>query len=171
MSNDDLGLKDLTPNIIDSWEHWASERPERLVAQTSTERQVVALCRAVRSLRAALLAVRTDDAQDTVEDPVGHADREKAGFHRIGRGAMEAVREALEPRDLVAYVMQRAAAKFGPGNGRDFNAATFSIAWSEVTGLRGGLDGLAVAAMLHGRRDVQRLPPYTGAHYRITEGT
>jgi hypothetical protein len=46
-------------------------------------------------LRDALLVVSTDNAQDRIEDPVGHADRENAGFYRIGRGAMKAVRDAL----------------------------------------------------------------------------
>ena len=54
MSNDDLSLSDLSPNIIDSWEHWASDRPDRETKQTSTERQVIALCRAVRVLRSDL---------------------------------------------------------------------------------------------------------------------
>jgi hypothetical protein len=46
-------------------------------------------------LREALLAVSTDVAQDGMEDPCGYADREAAGFYRIGRGAMQAVRAAL----------------------------------------------------------------------------
>ncbi len=48
--------------------------------------------------RSALLAVSTDNAQDALEDPMGHADRERAGFYRIGLGAMNAVRAALGPR-------------------------------------------------------------------------
>lgn len=43
-------------------------------------------------LPAALLALSTDCAQDALEDPVGHAEREAAGFYRIGRGAMDALR-------------------------------------------------------------------------------
>ena len=55
--------------------------------------------------------------------------------------------------DLINYVCQRAAFKFGGSDGL-FNAANFSAAWKEITGLQSGLDGLAVRAMLHGRPDV-----------------
>ena len=52
MSNDDLGLRDLSPNIIDDWEFWASDRPERVREQDANDRKIIALCRAVRTLRA-----------------------------------------------------------------------------------------------------------------------
>jgi hypothetical protein len=65
--------------------------------------------------------------------------------------------------DLIQYVCRRAARRFG-GNDGTFNAACFSGAWKEVTGLRSGLDGLAVEAMLHGRADVIR---EGAAHYRV----
>ena len=67
-------------------------------------------------------------------------------------------------KDLVSYVCRRAARSFGGSDGM-FNAANFSGAWREVTGLRSGLDGYAVEAMLHGRADVIRVG---SSHYTIT---
>jgi hypothetical protein len=60
MSNDDLGLSDLSPNIIDDWEKWASDRPDRETKQGANERKIVALCRAVRQLRSDLTRARTE---------------------------------------------------------------------------------------------------------------
>lgn len=65
--------------------------------------------------------------------------------------------------DLVSWVMVRAEDKFG-GNDGTFNAAGFSTAWKEITGLSSGLDGRAVRAMLHGRQDVQQLSG--GSHFK-----
>ena len=64
--------------------------------------------------------------------------------------------------DLINYICQRAAVRFGDPH--RFNAACFSSAWKEVTGLADSLDGRAVAAMLHGRDDVE---PLGGAHYAL----
>jgi hypothetical protein len=64
--------------------------------------------------------------------------------------------------DLVNYICQRAAFRFGGSDGV-FNAAVFSTVWSEITGLKNGLDGLAVRAMLHGRPDVES----NGSHFRL----
>jgi hypothetical protein len=66
--------------------------------------------------------------------------------------------------DLVAWVMVRAADKFGGRRDGMFNATCFSAAWQEITGLTRDLDGRVVAAILHGRRDVEQLAG--GAHYR-----
>ena len=52
MSNDDMSLSDLSPNVIDDWERWASDRPDRETKQDANERKIIALCRAVRVLRA-----------------------------------------------------------------------------------------------------------------------
>jgi hypothetical protein len=68
--------------------------------------------------------------------------------------------------DLISWMMVRAADKFG-GNDGTFNAAGFSSAWKEITGLQSGLDGRAVRAMLHGRPDVDALAG--GAHFKRRE--
>ena len=68
-------------------------------------------------------------------------------------------------RDLISWVMVRAVDKFGGRSDGTFNGACFSAAWNEITGLSGGLDGRAVAAMLHGRNDVETLSG--GSHYRL----
>lgn len=65
--------------------------------------------------------------------------------------------------DLIAWTMRRAAQKFGHPS--EFNAACFSVAFKEITGLGSLLDGHAVAAILHGRTDVT--PLHGGAHYRL----
>ncbi len=65
---------------------------------------------------------------------------------------------------MIAWTMRRACRRFGGTDGT-FNAAGFSQAWSDVTGIRGGLGGETVAAMLHGRNDVVVLRG--GAHYRL----
>ena len=70
--------------------------------------------------------------------------------------------------DLVNFICQRAVRRFGDSGDGLFNAACFSSAWRDVTGLKSGLDGYAVAAMLHGRHDVE---PLTGAHYRLATPT
>lgn len=54
------------------------------------------LIAAAPEMLAALLAVSTDNGQDTIEDPCGHADREAAGFYRVGKGAMDEVRRAIK---------------------------------------------------------------------------
>jgi hypothetical protein len=69
--------------------------------------------------------------------------------------------------DLTSWVMVRATDKFGGPRDGMFNAACFSAAWCEITGLRNSLDGRAVAAMLHGRSDVEALSG--GAHYRLKD--
>lgn len=56
--------------------------------------------------------------------------------------------------DLIHYVCIRAARRFGGSDGL-FNAAGFSWAWKQITGLESGLDGYAVQAILHGRSDVR----------------
>lgn len=48
-------------------------------------------------LERALYVVSTDLAQDALEDPFGNEERAKAGWFRLGRGAVEAVRAALSP--------------------------------------------------------------------------
>lgn len=40
-------------------------------------------------LRECLEAISTDIAQDCLEDPIGFAEREKAGFYRIGKGVRD----------------------------------------------------------------------------------
>ena len=67
--------------------------------------------------------------------------------------------------DLIHWVMIRAHRRYGGTSDGMFNAANFSHAWQDVTGLKSGLDGEAVAAMLHGRNDVVRFKG--GAHYQI----
>jgi hypothetical protein len=66
--------------------------------------------------------------------------------------------------DLIAWIMVRACDRFGGQRDGMFNAACFSGAWREITGLQSGLDGRAVRAMLHGRQDVEQLSG--GAHFR-----
>lgn len=54
MSNDDLSLEDLTPNILDDWERWAlGTHPDSSPGfkQTADHRKIIALVRAVRRLR------------------------------------------------------------------------------------------------------------------------
>lgn len=67
--------------------------------------------------------------------------------------------------DLIHYVCIRATRRFGDTGDGLFNAAGFSAAWRDVTGLQSGLDGYAVEAILHGREDVT--PLHGGAHYRL----
>lgn len=65
--------------------------------------------------------------------------------------------------DLTAWIMVRARDMYG--DKQLFNAANFSHAWKEITGLKSGLDGRAVAAMLHGRTDVEAMPG--GSYYKV----
>ena len=65
-------------------------------------------------------------------------------------------------KDLISWMMVRASDKFGSKD--TFNAACFSGAWKEVTGLQTGLDGRAVRAILHGREDVLTLSG--GSHFQ-----
>ncbi len=67
--------------------------------------------------------------------------------------------------DLIAYIMKRAARKFGGRDGK-FNSANFGAAFSEIVGV-GTPGGDMVAAMLWGRDDVERL--HGGCHWRIRE--
>lgn len=75
----------------------AAEAEAERLAQAADGNAAVALACTRRAERAetALMAISTDCAQDALEDPIGHAEREAAGFYRIGRGAMNALRAAL----------------------------------------------------------------------------
>lgn len=58
---------------------------------------------------------------------------------------------------------ERAAGRFGGDDGV-FNAAGFGLAFNGLAGVKGGLDGLVVRAMLTGRSDVTVLK---GGHYQL----
>lgn len=73
---------------------------------------------------------------------------------RIGGAAMN---------DLTHLAMERAAGRFGGDDGV-FNAAGFGLAFNGLAGVKGGLDGLVVRAMLTGRPDVRVLK---GGHYQL----
>lgn len=66
--------------------------------------------------------------------------------------------------DMIRLAMRRAARRFGGSDGV-FNAAGFGLTLAGMAGLRGGVDGDLVAAILCGRSDVE--PLRGGAHYRL----
>jgi hypothetical protein len=69
VSNDDLGLNDLSPNILDDWERWASgTHPDSSpdFVQTADHRKIIALVRAVRQLRAPAPAIEPQEGVEVV---------------------------------------------------------------------------------------------------------
>jgi hypothetical protein len=67
------------------------------------------------------------------------------------------------PNDMLRFTMEKAAQRFGGGDGT-FNAANFSNALRETSGVAQTLDGKMVRALMVGRPDVRVLP---GSHYRL----
>lgn len=68
------------------------------------------------------------------------------------------------PNDVVSLAAEQAAKSFG-GNDGMFNGSGFGLAIGRIAGIKGGLDGLIVRAILAGRSDVEVLG---GGHYRIS---
>jgi hypothetical protein len=58
--------------------------------------------------------------------------------------------------DVIRKVCERAVERFADPKRSVFNLANFSVAWTEITGLKGGIDGTAAEAILSGRSDVYR---------------
>jgi len=67
--------------------------------------------------------------------------------------------------DLVNWVAKRAVDRFGDDKSGVFNVAGFQQEFRKVSGSVSMLDGKAVDALLHGRRDIE--PLYGGNHYRL----
>lgn len=88
-----VALNPAYPDEVAPVAECSAECDARLIAALRNE--APALLDRVEALRAALLTVSTDNAQDALEDPVGHAAREADGYYRIGTGAMNEVRAAL----------------------------------------------------------------------------
>lgn len=118
MSNDDLSLEDLSPNILADWEQWASgTHPDSSpgFAPTADHRKIIALVRAVQRLR-------TRPAPKVMQQTM------VAGFHggwaaamrtladELEKGAMRArlgargrnVQVALDPLPLARNLLKRA---------------------------------------------------------------
>lgn len=69
--------------------------------------------------------------------------------------------------DLVRFAAKLAVARFGEEGDRIFNAAGFSAAFCQISGVKGPIDGRVVDAILVGRGDIE--PLAGGAHYRLLE--
>ena len=69
--------------------------------------------------------------------------------------------------DFIGMVIDRAIDRFGGKRDSVFNAAGFSSALREMSGVKQTIDGGMVRAILCGRRDVDVLAG--GCHYRKTE--
>lgn len=74
--------------------------------------------------------------------------------------------ECKEPsmNDLVRLAIDRAVRDFGDKGDGLFNAAGFGLRLGQLAGIKGGIDGHVVRAILTGRPDVA--PESDGAHYR-----
>ena len=72
--------------------------------------------------------------------------------------------------DKVRKACEKAVFDFGSNriDGK-FNAAAFSVAFREITGMSEGLDGEYVRAILSGRDDVEELSG--GSHFRLVRFT
>lgn len=69
--------------------------------------------------------------------------------------------------DLVRLAINEAIVRFGDEGDGVFNAANFSVAFCDMLGIRGTIDGVVVRGILSGRSDVEAL---RGSHYRRIRG-
>ena len=69
--------------------------------------------------------------------------------------------------DAVQLAARHACERFGQRGDGIFNAAGFGLALNRLAGLRGGIDGNLVAAILCGRDDIKVLRG--GSHFRLLE--
>lgn len=70
--------------------------------------------------------------------------------------------------DLIRLACERAAQRFGDKGDGLFCSANFSLAFADLAGVNGTIDGKIVRAMLTGRRDVRIL---RGSHFRLLART
>ena len=70
--------------------------------------------------------------------------------------------------DMIHYMALRAVVRFGTeGEKNVFNAACFSQAISDITGVKGETDGRVIQALLTGRQDIEIMSG--GSHYKLLE--